>query len=359
MARITLLLTTVISILAIFFSYGCKSSSNAPVDSPETWRVFTTANSRLTNNFINDITIASDRRVWLSTLNGACGFYNGTWSIIKDSLKSTNPAYNPDYAPVFSIVEAKDRSLWFCLPGGVVRFNQQSTIKVWSRYLTGYTVLAGAADRSNQTVYGEMWFACGNLGIQRFEQTVYENQTTYSYTMGDGSTPLPSQVVLSAAIKPDDYTVWFGTETGGMVSGYFSQMGALTWMRYTPPAADQRINAIAFDLSNNVWCARDTDVAVYNTHQGNWIQYSHGKTNGQMPHAVVLSILTNYDKLRWFGTDSGLVELNDTVWTRFTTANSPIPNDSITALRYDAQSNLWIGTPAGAVIYNPKGIRYQ
>ncbi len=345
--------------LAIFFSFACKNSTTSPPPVYGNWQVFTTANSRLTNNHINDLTLASDRKMWLSTNNGACGFYNGSWTIIKDSLKNTNPAYNLNYAPVNSIVEAKDRALWFCLPGGLVRFNQQSEIRVWSRYLIGYDVLAGAADRSNQTIYGEIWFVCGNLGIQRFVQQIYETGSFDSYYMGDGSTPLPAQVVLSSGIKPDDYTLWFGAETGGMVEASFTGGGALMWTRLTPPAYDQRTNAIAFDLYNNVWFGRDSDVVVYNTQQNNWTQYSSLTTHGKMPIADVLSVLTNYSKIRWFGTDSGLVEVNDTVWTRFTTANSPIPNDSITALRYDAQGNLWMGTPAGAVIYNPNGIRYQ
>jgi ligand-binding sensor domain-containing protein len=350
----------------ILTSFNCKSPGTDTTPPGPTWQVFTKSNSGLYNNTISRITIAYNQRVWFSTIDGASYFENNSWGTIRDSLRDDG---NPRISPVHDIIDAKDHAVWFCLTNRVVRFAQYSGTHVWTNYtypdVQPSTIFAGTANRSNQTIYGDVWMA-GVNGISVFEQGANETGIWKSFTNTDGVTPLPSQDVMVAEYKPDDFSVWFGMRSGGVVQAFYNQNQLLQWNVFKPPFDPTvSIYSIGFaDLVgsslNSIWLGRDTDVVVYHFASSSWTTYSSGSTNGKMPHATVNAIATNYARQRWFGTNLGLVKFeNDTSWTTWTSANSLMPSDTVTALRFDAYHNLWIGTPRGIAVYNPDGIRHH
>jgi len=303
-------------------------------------------------------------------MDGAAYFDHGSWGLIHDSLQDGGapPQYLPTYG-VHDIIDAKDHAVWFCLISRVVRFAQFSSAHVWTRYtypdIVPITTLTGAANRSNQTPDGEVWIA-GINGISRFHQGSTETGVWSSYLKSDGVTPLPSEDIQVAEYKPDDYSIWFGTKSGGAVEAFYNESGILEWKAFNPPR-DPSISIFSIGFADlvgsaltTIWFGRDTDVVVVNLSSGSWTTYSSGTTNGKMPHTTVNAITTNYGNQRWFGTNQGLVKFeNADSWTTWTTTNSKLPNDTITALRFDSFGNLWIGTPTGVAVYNPDGIRYN
>ena len=341
---------------------SCQQSSDGPSGPAEKWHVFTQSNSPLTNNRINGLALSSGGAVWMATQDGASKFTRGNWGTFKDSLTYTSGETSARI--VTSIFEGKDRSIWFGLRGGgVMRYNQSSDVAVWRRYrdqIADISVTSLAADNSNQTIYGEMWLTTA-FGISRF--------LTQSDALGGGSwlqppytrgntSELPSNQILSATTKLDDYSIWFGTQTGGPVSVVDGATG-LQWQNYPLPSGhDSRINSIGWDLHNTVWLGMNNGVATYNLHGANWNFYTSATTNGKLPQTPVNAVVTNLLNTRWFGTDSGLVRLVDTTWTHFTRSNSPLPSDTVTSLIIDTGQNIWIGTPSGAAVYNPNGISY-
>ncbi|HUN64545.1 MAG TPA: two-component regulator propeller domain-containing protein [Bacteroidota bacterium] len=347
-------------------SWNCKSTGSTTAPPGPVWQVFTKANSGLYNNSITRITVAYNGRVWFSTYNGASYFDKQSWGVIKDSLRDDG---NPLISPVHDIVDAKDHAVWFCLNDRVVRFAEFSQAHTWTNYIYPFiqppTVLTGAANRSGQTVYGDVWVA-GINGISLFHQGANETGVWSSYYKSDGVTPLPSPDLMVAEYKPDDFSIWFGSKSGGAVQAFYNEGGFLQWSEYQPPRdAGQSIYSIGFaDLIGSsittVWFGRDTDVTVYNIPGASWTTYSPSSTNGKLPHSAINAIATNYARQRWFGTNLGLVKFeNDTSWTTWTMANSVLPSDTITALRFDSFHNLWIGTPSGVAVYNPSGVHYQ
>ena len=354
--------------LSIFLGCsGCETPGNGVLHPGPPWRVFTTSNSGLRSNSINKIRISSKQRVWCATLDGAAYFDHGSWGVVRDSLQDGGapPLYLPSYA-VRDIVEAKDGAIWYVLISRVARYEEFSAAHVWMSYTYPYVyptaVIAGAANRSNQTQYGDFWVA-GINGISLFHQGENATGVWKSFWQSDGVTPIPSRDILSAENKPDDYSTWFGTRSGGAVEAFYDENGILEWKALVPqrdPAIS--IFSIGFaDLKGGelttVWFGRDTDVVAFNIVNGGWATYSSGTTGGRMPHSTVNAIVTNYSRRRWFGTNNGLVRFeNDTGWTIWTKANSGLPNDTVTALALDGFDNLWIGTPAGVAVYNPAGV---
>jgi ligand-binding sensor domain-containing protein len=357
--RSTILRVTFFSLSAFVLTVigGCTSPSTPPPTPPKAkWQVFQQSPGKLVNNHINSIFMDNARRIWFATDDGVSYFSGGVWATIRDSLRS------PTGHRVSCIVQAKDRSMWFGLTGGgIQRYNPLSTIAVWTRFTAQSTggaisdlILSGTADVSNQSQFGEMWFTSA-IGIGRFVAAANETGTWIHYTQGN--TPaLPSDQIHSSGTKLDDNSIWFGTQAGGAVSAEYGLAG-LNWTRY-PLQVDSRINSIAFDLQNTVWFGNENGAASFNTQTSIWRTFVVDTPGVQLPPGPVNAITTNRESIRWFGTNAGLVRLSDTTWTKFTAANSPLPSDTVNALQYDFNQNIWIGTENGIAVYNESGITF-
>jgi ligand-binding sensor domain-containing protein len=350
-----------LSLSALAFHGGCTSPTTPPPAPPKAkWQVFKASPGTLVDNHINSIYLDNSRRIWFATNNGASYFTAGVWATIRDSLTSPSASGPPGHR-VSCIVQAKDRSIWFGLTGGgIQRYNPVSSIAVWTRYTSQSTfggllsdlVLSGTADVSNQSVYGEMWFTSA-IGISRFIQSVNETGTWHFYTH-DNQGAIPSNQVFASTTKLDDNTIWFGTQSGGAVSVEYGLAG-LNWTQYSLPV-DSRINSIGFDLQNTVWFGNDNGAASFNVQTSVWRSFVADSPGVLLPPGPVNAVVTNHQNIRWFGTDAGVVRLNDSTWTRFTTANSPLPSDTVNAVAFDFNQNIWIGTDNGVAVYNESGI---
>ena len=337
---------------------GCKEQDILPPPPPgPAWRVFHKSDTTLLDNKINAITVALDGRVWISTDLGASYFQRGSWGWVRDSLYGYR---------VNSIVEAKDRSIWFCLSGGGVMRYRPFALSgaIWQRFtepdLIYDVVNSSAADRSARTQYGELWFT-SVFGISRFVQTSTESGSWFKYSQNDSGqhvSQFPTNSFLVALTKPDDNTIWFGAEKGGAVFVTYG-LANLQWNVLGPLFGDPRVISIGFDLFQHVWIGRDAGgVSTIDFKTYTWTEYNSETTNGIIPGGRINAIVTDHQQIRWFGTDSGLVRFNNTTWTKYTTENSRLPSNTITALCYDVRGNLWVGTADGIIVYNENGVEF-
>ncbi len=347
----------ILASLAVFFGvWGCKDNNPGPNPPGPAWVIFKQSNSPLLADKINCLTVDGSGAVWLGTDSGASSFSQNTWTAIRDSLSYTtfgsggsSLAYR-----VNAIAPAKSNNLWFGLDGGGARrFNRFSLTVIWLRFsppdILSDNITAMTADRF---VSGDA-YVCTAYGISHFiPSTTNPDQGTWQTV---NSANLPSSNVRAAALNPNNNSVCFGTMNGAAFFDGISQ-----WSIYSfPPAYNYPITSIAFDLSNTVWFGKLNGVSSVDlTNVSNQHHYTNQNTNGLLPAGPVNAVATDLHTTRWFGTNYGLIRLSDTTWTSFTTSNSPLPSDSVTALVYDTRGNLWVGTPNGAAVYNPAGTQF-
>lgn len=366
----TLLCLTLIGILLASI-LGCnKSSTGGGVAGPP-WVTFKKANHQLVGNHVNFLYTDSDGIIWVATDSGASYFNRGTWSSFVTDLEYTT-YYNGGErmtSTVNSITQGLDRSIWFGLDGGgMARYNQFAQQKVWMRYTTSkggipYDVVLGVARgqiASNGALPGEVW--CATLiGVGHFIPAINEGGVWVNYTT-DNST-LPSNQVRAVALNINDNSIWFGSQdpNSNGSSCVVSINANLQWQpaQILPSPYDLPIVSIAFDSHNTGWFAKWAGVSSLNTITLQWTHYTNESTNGVLPPGNVNAVTTDYDLTRWFGTNAGLVRMVDTTWTKFNRLNTPqLPSDTVTALTYDRNGNLWIGTPEGVAVYNEAGTRF-
>ncbi len=351
-----------IDVLALTLTVGCNDTI-PPEPPPLTeWKVFTSGNSPLLNNRIHFLLQATDATMWIATDSGACSYRRGSWAYLTDSLIYRQFGALKDTRRISSIVEAKDKSLWFCLPGGgVTRYNPFSNTLALRRYrepdLSSNVVASGASETSARTQFGELLFATPH-GICRYIQTTETEGAWLWYSRSDSGehiSAIPANNILIAARQPDEPVIWFGSESGAVSAGW--EASGIVWTGYELPAAGVSVRTVAFDLYNQVWLGRAVGGAyILNQTSGSWASLPNHAVGGKLPDGPVNIIATDLLRKRWFGGEGGLVELNDTSWSFFTTANSPLPSDTITALAYDSRGNLWIGTERGLAVYNSGGV---
>jgi len=332
---------------------SCKGDIGEPAPPGPPWIIFTEANSPLVGNRINAIMADRSGRVWFATDSGASSFTPRTksWGLIRDSIGFD--VMGRKIYSVTSIAEAKDRSIWFGLRGGgVVRYNEHSEIgRTWSRYrseIASDYVASIAADVTEVNPYGEVWVT-SYLGVNRWHQTDIDNGTWQDMT-----SLLPLRQMLSSATSPFDGRVWLGGNSGAALELYYD--AGLVWNRYNDPAMVAQINGIALDGVHQVWFAKQIGITSTNMLTG-VVQHHVIPGAGMLPAGELHAVETDLHLLRWFGTDSGLVALADTVWSKLNPGNSPLPDYTVTAIRYDKSGNLWIGTNKGVAVYNPNGTR--
>lgn len=347
-------------LLTIVICAGCKNDIPGPTPPGPPWVTFTTP--RLPDNTVNSLFVDAEHRVWIATKQGAAYFRDNGWSIVnKEFLKYTtydNQGPHDTYT-VNCITEGKDRSIWFALRGGgVARFNEFSQNgNTWVRY-NQPTILFDAvssitAEQSNASTFGEIWMAT-SIGVNRFIQTSTDGGGSWS---AYGSPPLLTSLTTFAGTNPIDNTIWIGGQSGGAIQFSYYPTPQFASIRL-PAGHDARINGMAFDADNTVWFAKETEVSSLNMPSGQWKHYDRSNTHGTLVIGEVHAVESDFYKTHWFGTDSGLVLLNDTTWSRISAGPSTFPHNTVTALKYDAKGNLWIGTMNGVTVYNPQGTKF-
>jgi len=352
--------TIVVLIVIVLFAVlsGCKE---APTGTPlvrQQWAVFNTSNSKLANNHINAFYLDAEGKMWVGTGSGVSCFRQGSWSNFAGDFSWTvnTPEGSRSVSVVTSIAESPDRtSMWFALAGGgVARYNINASTVVWKRYTTDdglpfNYVLSIAAER----LRGDIW--CTTMyGLARFIPAANESGTWLSYTTDNSQ--LPSNSFRCVMCDPVDNSVWFGSQFSEIA--YMDGEGK--WQRTItlPYPYDYPISAITFDLTS-IWFAKWQGVSSFNTQTLEWRHYSSDNTNGGLPYGMVYAVATNLETTRWFGTNKGLVRLSGDTWTTFNRNNSPqLPSDTVTAVIYDMNGNLWIGTVNGLALFNEQGIKY-
>jgi ligand-binding sensor domain-containing protein len=341
---------------------GCDNNFGPPPPPGPQWVVFTTSNSPLVNNRINTIEGDAEGRVWFGTDGGASAF-SRNWLTITDSLNYLT--YDRDgnvyiTRTVSSIALGKDGSLWFGLLGGGIRrfqFNGQTTIP-WARYDEDDGLVSNVVRKVTRSLRdpGDLYFATP-LGISRFTPRQTDPRVGEWSTFTIKNVPeLMSNDVTTACADDNDDSFWFGTTTGVVVSASYELF--IRWADHTPPDNHYAITDISFDNGNNPWIGTFNGAWKHDLNAGTWIHYDHSSSKGSLPRGPVNVILIEKDATVWFGTNSGLVQMRDTVWQAFTAGNSSLPNDTITALREDYRGNLWIGTVHGVAAYNEHGTSF-
>ena len=103
------------------------------------------------------------------------------------------------------------------------------------------------------------------------------------------------------------------------------------------------MNLIDFDNNGNLWSGGTSGMARYN--DTDWTVLDQSNSDIISP---VNGLAIGQGSDVWLATDSGLILYDGTYWTRYDSLNSTLAAGIVTAVSFDNQANLWVGTNDGA-----------
>jgi ligand-binding sensor domain-containing protein len=100
-----------------------------------------------------------------------------------------------------------------------------------------------------------------------------------------------------------------------------------------------------------LWIGNDQGLVRYDRAVDTFANY-YASIPG-LPERWVTALTRAKDGSIWIGTRfGGLVQFANNIWTTYSTMNSPLPTDNITALAADSLGRVWVGTSSGLCAYD-------
>lgn len=178
---------------------------------------------------------------------------------------------------------------------------------------------------------GKLWIGTKDRGI------VSLDTATMSFTeYNPSNSGMPSYESWGIAADTEG-NIWAAAGSSGLV-----KFDGLNWTVYNSSnsgIAGNWVNYVFVDNAGVVWTASGGGFSSFDG--SNWNNYNVGDY-GRV-------VIQHSDGSYWLASSSRLTHLVGSVTTDFTTSNSQIPDNDVSAIAEDLDGNLWIGTVYGGV----------
>ncbi|MPM06131.1 hypothetical protein SDC9_52427 [bioreactor metagenome] len=257
------------------------------------WTWVTNSNSGILSNYIRDIEIGNDNKVWVATSKGLSVF-NG---VSLTNYDTSNAGFNG--VDVYSLGEDNNGKIWL------------------------------SSSNSSFT----------SCNITTFDGSIWTNLTGY-----------PSQID-SAEFYDYKFTstnvAWIGGEVG-----ITKHNGSFSFYPYATTGI-WSTQAVAVDSYDNVWAVGFDGILKYNG--SSWHVWLNTTDLGFTSSTYYSDMLIDGNIL-WITCNQGLIKFNmssETIIEVYDETNSPLTHGCLNAISKDASGNLWLATSIGIIKMNP------
>lgn len=297
---------------------------------------------------ITSLLFDKDGILWISTLGDGLIRLDNPYVFNPEKIKYEQYKGRRLSDRVFSVVLAKNDSVFFITDAGIRKYNKKdsSFVKHAPKGLTTYWQITAMYEDSR----GDVWYGTYHGGLYRYfkEKNVFE-----IYDARDG---LADNWVTT--INEDSKgNIWIGTWGGGITR--FKENEFKTYDN-TNGLLDLKIFKIIEDVEGNILIAtNDHGLAIFKGEK-----FEIYSTNDGLSSKQVSSIVQDNGGKFWFGTDKGISVYNPDAGAKgikfaYYNQESNSIGDQIGYLKKDTDGNIWIGTGhSGVTMYNYKTGRF-
>jgi streptogramin lyase len=313
------------------------SNDTMVIDPFISWIQYTTANSDLPENRVDEVYVCFSSfpwmqdsiSIWLTTNTSGIVVYNkSTWTIYDQSTSSIPTEL------ITQVLRYDDENwVWVSSTSGIFKFDG-SDWQVWDT-LTGLPSNRVFCMALNSN--GDIW-AGMNQGIGFFDNSS-EQWTEYD----TAATGLKEHNIKDVAVDKND-NPWYATTIG---VGHFN---GSSWQVYTQASGLLTDNTfcVAVDSMNNVWIGHeDGGLSRYDSNQ--WTTFT--SADSKILNGIIREIVPDKNNNIWICAETGLTMFDGTEWKDFDGERFPfLENKSIRSMAIDDEGTVWAGTTASGVI---------
>ncbi|WP_316814970.1 two-component regulator propeller domain-containing protein [Pedobacter nyackensis] len=326
----------------------------------ETFRHFTSKKGdpgSISSNVIRRIKMASDGKLWVSTLNGI--------NILDlDNFKFSALHHNPEdqgslnHNSIYDILQDATGSMWAgTYFGGVNFYHANATPFRWYKTSLGKNgissnVVSAIVEDKNHN----LWIGTEAEGLNYYDRTS-GRFTSFKHDL-ENSNSLSSNLVKTISIAKNG-EVWIGTYEGGLD---VYQPSTKTFRHYKPNHADpkalnsNRIVCLLHDRNNKLWIGtRAQGIFIYNEKENNFTPYSNVSKYRELK--FLRCFFQDTKGNIWIATNSGTYILDpvSNKMRAFTVSDNRSKFDDINVIREDSQGIIWLGSyDDGLIRYHPE-----
>ena len=299
----------------------------------------------LSGAYINGITKGRDGYMWFGTAFGLNRFDGYRFVSYRHMSDQANSLAN-DY--IRDIYLAADGRLWTGSEGGLSLYRPETDD--FANYLPGIYVRHIAED-----VSGNLWLAT-NQGVFQFDPIAASVLSEYTAQTESGEGDLSTNDTLTILVDHLGL-VWIGVNRGGL-HRLDPTTGEMVRFR-----ADGEAGAISHDSVLSLYQDAKLQLWVgtangLNQYQRKGDRFSLLAPSGaSLSNAVVFAIAQDPNGLLWFGSYGGLNRYDPERDHGFAIQHDPadrysLPNDRIRSLYLDSEGLLWVGTTGGLALHD-------
>lgn len=378
--------------------------------STSVWQHYTLRNyTGLLSDFVNDIYVESNSKVYLATDNGICmmkmkgndavfvdpfvdaGFINplinirttaiaadknnvlwigtenyGLYTYIPNDnsvfVSKKNPLNKQSLSSntVLSLFVDKTNTVWIGTSlGGVNRLNRRKERFVTYRHnpYYKYSISANRIRCIYEDKFGKIWIGTEEGGFcewQKYNNRFINHKHSIENPIGLSNNNVRSIVRDSSGI------VWIGTDGGGL-NAMNPENGKYKHYRYDGNSANSlpsdKIWKLYIDSKNNFWIGTTNGLALFDTETEIFHVFRNNTDKKSISGNHIVEIFEDSKQNLWIGTYlNGLNKWNpaDSTFIRYPLKDSSIKIDRIYSIIEDSDSILWMGTRSALRKYNPR-----
>jgi ligand-binding sensor domain-containing protein len=295
------------------------------------WTAYTPGNSELSGEFLNDLAVDNEERIWTVSDGGVDAFDGTDWS--QHEVKNVDGWNSP-------IKADEDGNIFVGSSYGLAKFDGQDwlPIEIDDKY--------GNVTRIFMDPPGKIWMSLkdgseGNgLGLLEGEEFTYISNEEIGFH---------NSHIVTDLIRDPRGGVWISTDGGGLFA-----FDGDEWRTEQPPECPPNYvgcfdNDLLIDQQGWLWINKPGALQVYNGQE--WGDYS---SNSVLPYQNIEKIAVDQHNRLWATSYYGGLSVLETDGQWITYTPDPPSNwYNIEAIQVDPKGRIWLATLDGVMVFDP------
>ncbi|MGB0930924.1 MAG: S8 family serine peptidase, partial [Chitinophagales bacterium] len=285
--------------------------------------MYNTDNSNLSNDYIYDVEISNDGRVWVgANIDGMFSFDGTNWQSHYNATTTSHGAVNQTY----DIVIDANQDIWVANSYAISHYYRGLS----SDFIINEAELEVQFHSLEPNAFTYFWnFGDGTTSTDYAPNHVYQNSGTYN-------------VCLTVTNSCENKTTCQAIEVEELIPINY---GCSYWVDYT----DASIRGIA-EEGDFLWLATDEGIIKVNKLDSTALYYNSSNTNLRYNYAGDIAIDSEGNK--WIASSTEVVKYDNTTWKRYNSQYSSLllSASTIETIEVDSEDNIWVGNSIGRLL---------